>query len=194
MPYTSEKPQLAPTSDELRASIPGWGADIDPRHRPAVPMHLDPSSPSARWDFPERQEEKAPRERSIEHEILPPVFGTSVPLKGLSGFARRLAYRKFSEARAAHWLILIAADRIDAVESHLRSLLTLRPDNLVTETGILSEFSHHGFSSRFGKKRADLSHTWMDPLIVAAPTLFTVAAIARGARTLRRNRRLRSLR
>jgi len=34
---------------------------------------------------------------------------------------RKYAYRRFSEARAAHWLILIAADRVDSVESNLRS-------------------------------------------------------------------------
>jgi hypothetical protein len=31
--------------------------------------------------------------------------------------------------------------------------------------------AHHGISSRFGKKRADLSHLWLDPLIVAGPWL-----------------------
>ena len=35
--------------------------------------------------------------------------------------------------------------------------LTLRPDNPVTETGVLSEFSRHGIGSRVGKKRADLA-------------------------------------
>ena len=56
---------------------------------------------------------------------------------------RKYAYR-YSEGRAAHWLILVAADRVDAWESHLRSFATLRPDNPVTETGVLSEFSRHG--------------------------------------------------
>jgi hypothetical protein len=34
-----------------------------------------------------------PRERSIEHEFLTPVFGTSTPPRGLSGVVRRYAYR-----------------------------------------------------------------------------------------------------
>jgi hypothetical protein len=50
-----------------------------------------------------------PRERSIEHAMLPPVFGTTCPPKGLSGVIRRHAYAKYSEARAAHWLLLLAA-------------------------------------------------------------------------------------
>ncbi|MCQ4121611.1 hypothetical protein [Rhodococcus tibetensis] len=178
MAYTADKPKPALTSAELRARIPGWGVDLDPRDRPAVPKErFDPGGTGAHWDFPERQEEKWPRERSIEHEFLTPVFGTSCPPKGLSGVMRKFAFR-YSEARAAHWLILLAADRVDAVESHLASFLTLHPDNPVTETGIRSELSHHGVSSRLGKKRADLSHLWMDPIIVAAPWVLSAAGVA----------------
>ena len=34
MPYTAKKPGSTPTPDELRARIPGWGADLDPADRP----------------------------------------------------------------------------------------------------------------------------------------------------------------
>ena len=169
-PYTAAKSSKAPSTDELRARIPGWGADLDPNNRPSVPKErLTPAGTGAHWDSPERQQEQRPRERSIEHSILTPVFGTSAPVKGLSGALRRYSYAKFSEGRAAHWLILIAADRVDAVESHLKSFVTLRPDNPITETGISSELTHRGLSSRFGKKRVDLHHTWIDPIIVGGP-------------------------
>jgi hypothetical protein len=82
---------------------------------------------------------------------------------------RRYAYRRYSEARAAHWLLLLAADRVDAVESALGSILAGRPDNPVTETGVLSELSHHGLASRTGQKRADRTHHSLDPILVAAP-------------------------
>ncbi len=168
MVYTPDKPPLPLSIDELRATIPGWGVDLDPKDRPSVPRErFEPSG--AHWDFPERQPEKWPRERSIEHAFLTPVFGTSCPPKGLSGVIRKYAYRRYSEARAAHWLLLVAADRVDSVEANLASLLSTRPDNPVTETGVLSEFSHHGMSSRLGKKRADVKHQWLDPLIVAGP-------------------------
>ncbi len=122
MAYRAEKPPIAESSDELRARIPGWGVDLDPKDRPSNPREkFDPDLNGAHWDFPERQPEKWPRERSIEHAFLTPVFGTSCPPKGLSGIMRKYAYRRFSEARAAHWLILIAADRVDSVESNLRS-------------------------------------------------------------------------
>lgn len=185
MTYTSEKPPLRETTDELRARIPGWGVDLDPKDRPSFPREqFDQTLSGAHWDFPERQQEKWPRERSIEHKFLTPVFGTSCPPKGLSGVMRRYAYSAFSEARAAHWMILLAADRVDAWESHLRSFLTSRPDNPVTETGVASEFSHGGITSRLGQKRADLAHQPLDPLIVAAPWVMAGGAVVVGVRAL----------
>jgi hypothetical protein len=184
MAYTAEGPQR-PDIDELRARIPGWGVDLDPLDRPSVPkMKFDPEATGAHWHFPERQPEKWPRERSNEHKFLTPVFGTSTPPRGLSGMIRRFAYRRYSEARAAHWLLLIAADRVDAVESHLRSFATLRPDNPLTETGIRSEFTHHGLKSRFGRKRADLPHIWMDPVIIAGPWIAAGGVTALASRAV----------
>jgi hypothetical protein len=190
MPYTAEHPGRIEPADELRARIPGWGVDLDPKDRPAVPREqFDPGATGAHWEFPERQEEKWPRERSIEHEFLTPVFGTSTPPRGISGALRRLAYKRYSEGRAAHWLILLGADRVDAVESHIISLATTRPDNPITETGVLSEGRRHGLSSRFGKNRADVKHLWMDPIIVAGPWVvagaLAFAAVRAAVRALR---------
>jgi hypothetical protein len=183
MVYTADHPPT-PDSDELRARIPGWGADLDPADRPAVPrLKFDPAATGAHWDFPERQPEKWPRERSIEHAMLTPVFGTSTPPRGLSGVVRRYAYR-YSEGRAAHWLLLIAADRINAVESHLASFATLHPDNPLTETGIRTEFTHHGFKARVGTTRVDGSHTWMDPILIAGPWVLMSALAIRTGRKL----------
>src|SRR3954468_16530571 len=190
MAYTAEKPPLAESSDELRARIPGWGVDLDPADRPSVPRErFDPAATGAHWEFPERQPEKWPRERSIEHAFLTPVFGTSCPPKGLSGAIRRFSYRRYSEGRAAHWLLLVAADRVDAWESHLRSFATLHPDNPITETGVLSEFSRHGFASRVGRKRTDVGHQALDPIIVAGPWIAAGAAAYAVLRTVRRARR-----
>jgi hypothetical protein len=193
MAYTPEKPPLAESPDELRARIPGWGVDLDPHDRPAVPrLQFDPNLSGAHWDFPERQPQKWPRERSIEHKFLTPVFGTSCPPKGLSGAMRRCAYARYSEGRAAHWLILIAADRVDAVESAVASFVALRPDNPVTETGVLSEFSRHGIASRLGKRRTDVGHQAIDPVIVAAPWVAAGGRAYTGAKALVKRRRSRS--
>ena len=190
MAYTAEKPPLKESSDDLRDRIPGWGVDLDPQDRPSVPRErFDPGASGAHWDFPERQPERWPRERSVEHAFLTPVFGTSCPPKGLSGAVRRYAYARYSEARAAHWLLLVAADRVDVLESRVVSLATLHPDNLVTETGVLAEFSRHGLSSRLGRGRADVRHQALDPLIVAGPTLVAAGLAYRTVRSLRRRRR-----
>jgi hypothetical protein len=188
MAYTAQKPPLTESREQLRARIPGWGVDLDPHDRPSVPkLQLQPDRTGAHWEFPERQPETWPRERSIEHKFLTPVFGTSCPPKGLSGALRRLSYRRYSEARAAHWLILLAADRVDTLESTLRSFGSRRPDNLITETGILSEFSHRGLSSRLRQHRADLVHQPLDPVIVAGPWLVAGAAVVGTLRTAARH-------
>jgi hypothetical protein len=169
MPYTANCAPAPRTSDELRAAIPGWGADLDPKDRPAVPRErFAPEVTGAHWDFPDRQTNQPGRERSIEHEFLTPVYGTVAPLHGVSGAIRRHAYR-YSEGRAAHWLLLIAGDRVEATGAHLRSFASRRPDNPLTETGLRAEFTHHGWSSRVGKKRSDVKHAWLDPIVVAGP-------------------------
>jgi hypothetical protein len=174
--YTAEHPPT-PSTDELRTQIPGWGADLDPKDRPSEPKLRQDLPTGAHWDFPERQTEKWPRERSVEHKFLTPVFGTAQPLSGISGIIRRYAYR-FSEGRAAHWMILLYADRVDAAEHHIRSFFTARPDNPLAETGIKSELTHHGIRSRLGRNRADLAHIWMDPIIVAGPWILGGEGIA----------------
>lgn len=188
-PYVANKPKNIETREELRGRIPGWGADLDPADRPSYPKErLDLPATGAHWDFPERQPGEENRERSIEHEIVPPVFGTSVPLKGISGAIRRYAYSSYGEGRAAHWLLLILGDRVDAWESHLRSFASLRPDNPITETGILSEKRRHGIASRFGVKRSDINHQWIDPLIVGGPWVAAGAAAVVIVRKLARRR------
>ncbi len=187
-PYTASiGPALKEPAEDLRARIPGWGADLDPADRPSYPREQPGIETGARWDFPERQDERWPRERSVEHAFVTPVFGTSAPPKGVSGAVRKYAY-KYSEGRAAHWLLLIAGDRIDAWEHHLRSLATLRPDNPITETGVLSEFSRHGVSSRFGRKRTDLSHQWMDPIIAGVPWALAAGGLVAAFKAFRNRR------
>jgi hypothetical protein len=185
--YTHRKPPLAESSEQLRARIPGWGADLDPDDRPSVPrLQFDPDFAGAHWDFPERQREDWPRERSIEHRFVTPVFGTSCPPRLLSGRIRRFSYERYSEARSAHWLLLLLADRVDALEHHVQAVLTLRPDNPITETGVLSELRDGRFASRREGNRTDLVHLPLDPVIVGAPW---IAAGAGAVMVLRRLRR-----
>ncbi|MGD9765754.1 MAG: hypothetical protein AB7V27_18825 [Candidatus Binatia bacterium] len=192
MAYTAAKPRIAPDSNELRGKIPGWGVDLDRNVRPAVPKeHFNPQGTGAHWDFPERQIPRWPREKSPEHKFLTPVFGTSCPPKGLSGAIRRFAYR-YSEGRLAHWLLLVVADRVDVLESRVQGLLTGRPDNPISESGVTSEFRRHGLRSRLGQHRADLKHQPLDLIVNAGATLLLAAltfAIGRRLPFKRRARR-----
>lgn len=178
MPYTAQKPQQASSSEELRSRIPGWGSDLDPADRPSVPKERNDLVSGSHWEFPERQAGGAKRERSIEHAGLPPVFGTAAPLRGLSGRIRRHAYDHYSEARAAHWLLLLAGDRVDVVESHLESLTTRRPVNPLLKSGLRAEFIGSGWKSRTASRRADVRHQWMDPIVVLTPWLVVGGVVA----------------
>ncbi|WP_205475053.1 hypothetical protein [Nocardioides sp. SYSU D00038] len=184
-PYTAPRPPMRETAEELRARIPGWGVDLDPADRPSYPRErYAPEETGAHWTLPEPQDGDPSRERSIEHSMLPPVYGTSCPTKGLSGVVRRYSYARFSEGRAAHWLLLLAADRIDVAESVLRSFATTRPDNPLTQTGLRAELTGHGLSSRRG--RVDARHHVVDPVVVAGPWVLAGWAGWRAARRLRR--------
>jgi hypothetical protein len=181
MAYTPHQPPRAESSEQLRARIPGWGADLDPKDRPSVPqLQFREDLTGAHWEFPDRQPERVPRERSIEHAFLTPVFGTAQPLSGLSGVIRRFSYARYSEGRLAHWLLLVLADRVDATENHLRSFGSRRPDNPITETGIKGEFTHSGLASRKG--RVDNRHHLLDPVIVAGPWVAGVLLAGKGVR------------
>jgi hypothetical protein len=179
--YTREKPQTAPSSDELRRTIPGWGIDLDPADRPSYPKEIATDLPVP-WDFPERQQPRGFREKSTEHKFLTPVFGTAQPLHGLSGAIRRYAYT-FSEARTAHWLLLMAGDRVDVLESRVAALLSGRPDNAIAETGVLREFKNHAYRTRFGQHRADLKHQPIDLLLWALPYIALAGAVYMGTRS-----------
>lgn len=172
MPYVAEKPPIAEPLEALRRRIPGWGVDLDPADRPSYPREVfDPGATGAHWHFPERQPEKRPRERSVEHEMLTPVFGTSCPPKGLSGIIRKLAYGRYSEGQSAHWLLLMAADRVDVVESRLGALAHGKPDNPIREMGLRGEITGHGIRSRMGQGRNDTKHLPIDVVMNAAPYL-----------------------
>src|SRR5215210_8185003 len=180
--YVPDLPRMRETPEELRARIPGWGTDLDPADRPSHPkLQYAPESTGAHWRFPDRQPGAEGRERSIEHAFVTPVFGTAQPLHGPSGAIRRLAYARYSEGRLAHWLLLVAGDRVDAWGSHLRSAASLHPDNPVTETGVRAELSARG-TSRSG--RSDRRHHLLDPVIVGGPWVAAVGVAVLGARRL----------
>ncbi|MBC9226539.1 hypothetical protein GL325_09415 [Aeromicrobium sp. 636] len=185
IPYIRGVRPGIPTPEELRERIPGWGVDLDPADRPSYPRELVDGVPDGIvWDFPDEQPDTSPpRERSIEHARLTPVFGTVAPLHGVPGAVRRFAYAKFSEARAAHWLLLLAADRIESKQALWQSFSTDRPDSFVEETGIRAERQYHGIRSRWRRGRVD-KHQVMDPVVLALPALLSGWVVTRVVRRL----------
>src|SRR5690606_35893965 len=64
------------------------------------------------------------------------------PPSGLSGAIRRRAFRK-SEGKWSHWLMLLAADRINVIEGIGDDLMHGRVPNIPGEVGIRSEMQHN---------------------------------------------------
>ena len=100
--------------------IAGWGVDGPSERRPGVPRELKPRARGgAHWKEPERQPPPdVPVLKRKELEELTPAFSTAVPPKGLSGLLRAQAYA-IPEHLVRHVMLLLVADRVDALESRL---------------------------------------------------------------------------
>src|SRR3954463_15768632 len=73
--------------------INGWGADLNPKDRPAVPRELPTESKTLRGDVKHWQKPTHKIHMSNEQPGLTPVFGTSCPPGGLSGLIKDYAYQ-----------------------------------------------------------------------------------------------------
>ncbi len=123
--------------------VQGWGADLDPADRPAVPKERTPPRlDNVHWDAPAVQERTVEILHSNERPGLTPVFGTTVPPSGVSGMMRRAAFR-FSENDIRHWLVLLAADRVNVVEGLIDDLAHGHVPNILGEMGAAAEWKYN---------------------------------------------------
>lgn len=123
--------------------IKGWGADLDPKNRPAYPMERTPPRlEGLHWHDVEDQPLKMKVYHSVERPGITPVFGTSTPPSGISGRLRDVAYG-FSENDVRHWMLLLLADRINVVEGIGQDLMSGRIPNVFAEMGIKAEWQHN---------------------------------------------------
>lgn len=131
-----------PTREQL-AHINGWGADLDHKNRPAVPMERTPPRfiPPPVDKLPQ-QPENVEVLVSTERPGITPIFGTVQPPSGLSGMMRRAAFR-WSENDMRHWLLLLAADRVNVVEGVAEDLAKGKVPNVLGEMGIKAEWQHN---------------------------------------------------
>lgn len=126
-----------------RAAVNGWGADLDRKNRPAVPMERTPPRLAhVHGDAPEQQHSHVKVFHSIERPGMTPVYGTTVPPSGLSGRLRALAFR-YSESDVRHWLILMAADRVNVGEGLVEDLANGHVPNLFKEMGGPAEWKYN---------------------------------------------------
>ena len=137
--------QLAPhrpTRQELQ-HINGWGADLDRKDRPAVPMERTPPRfiHQPEGELPQ-QSERVEVLVSPERPGITQLFGTAQPPSGLSGMIRRLAF-KSTENDLRHWLLLLLADRVNVVEGIADDLAHAHIPNILGEMGIKAELKHN---------------------------------------------------
>ena len=131
-----------PTRDQLQ-HIQGWGADLDRKNRPGVPMERTPSRfihvPDA---DPVPQQQDVEVLVSTERPGRSPLFGSVQPPSGLSGAIRRAAF-KMTENDVRHWLLLLVADRVNMVEGIGQDLARGKVPNVLAEMGIKAKFKHN---------------------------------------------------
>lgn len=140
--YTEDTEPAARQRHQGR-EVPGWGADLDHANRPAYPMERTPPRlDNVHWERPSQQERTVKVFHSSERPGMTPVFGTSTPPSGLSGRLRALAFR-YSESDLRHWLILLAADRVNVGEGLVEDLAHGHVPNLFAEMGGPAEWRHN---------------------------------------------------
>ncbi|OIN55933.1 hypothetical protein [Arsenicibacter rosenii] len=124
--------------------INGWGIDIDPKNDPTYPIkkRTNEEQEGYTWQRPAQQQSHVEVLHSIERPNLSATFGTSVPPRGLSGQLRRYAF-KYSESHYGHWLPLLLADRVAAVEGIVADLKQGRIPDFFAEKGRKAEWKYN---------------------------------------------------
>lgn len=127
--------------------------EMNTKDWPAFPMRQESGDEhkGMNWQRPTQQEATVEVLHSNERPNLTAVFGTTSPPKGLSGALRRMAF-KYSESEQAHWIMLVAADRIQMIEAIGDDLSRGHVPNLFKEMGLKAELKHNPvrFASRIG--------------------------------------------
>lgn len=125
-------------------NIKGWGVDADPKNDPTYPYkkRTNEEHKGYTWERPPQQPVNVEVLHSNERPNVTAVFGTSTPPSGLSGQIRRWAF-KYSENSYQHWLPLILADRINAVEGIIDDIKSGHLPNFFAERGWSAEWKYN---------------------------------------------------
>jgi hypothetical protein len=161
--YVEKTDPLARRQQGNRQGIQGWGADLDKADRPAYPMERTPPRQiEPHWTEPAHQHSNVKVYHSIERPGVTPVYGTAQPPRGLSGVMRDVAY-KYAENDMRHWLILLAADRVNVGEGLLDDLAHGHVPNIFKEMGGPAEwrYNREGFIRKAAVTTAVVGLVWL---------------------------------
>lgn len=101
----------------------GPAPDLDRARRPGVPKERPPEAwPNSRFPPARMQGRPSAPRHGRPGKPMPPVFGTAVPPRGLSGLVRRAAYRQPDHVMR-HWTLLLLADRVESWTTRTRRVL-----------------------------------------------------------------------
>lgn len=120
---------------KVNSQIKGWGVDADSENDPTYPMqHRKEGS----LKYERKNQSLQPIHQEVLHSNERPnvsaVFGTGPEPSGLSGKLRRFAFQH-SENEYSHWLPLLLADRVDAIEGILDDIRKGKFPNIIVEKG-----------------------------------------------------------
>lgn len=103
-----------------------WGVDLDPNRRPGVVSLRQAPRPFPNTRFPPERQSGTPASplHGRTNKPMPPVFGTTLPPKGLAGAIRKFAAR-YPDHKPSYWLIRLASDRVELWEMRARRVLPI---------------------------------------------------------------------
>ncbi len=128
---------------EKLSGVKGWGADKDPKDRPAYPKERIPARDiGVHWDHPVQQRQSVRILQSSERPGITPIFGTTCPPRGVSGRLREMAFSR-TENDILHWLTLLFADRVDMVEGVIEDFRSGHIPNVWKEMGGPAELKYN---------------------------------------------------
>src|SRR6266545_2261796 len=103
---------------------PVEAVDLDPANRPGVPKERAPEPwPNSRPEPKRMTARPATPRHGRPNKPMPPVYGTAVPPRGVSGAIRRMAYR-LPDHYVNHWMLLLVADRVQSWGLRARRVMT----------------------------------------------------------------------
>lgn len=122
--------------------IKGWGIDADSENDPTYPIQK-------RKDGSLKYFRKGQKQQPVIQEVLhsnerpnvSAVYGLGPEPTDLSGKIRRFAFT-FGENEFSHWLPLILADRINAIEGIIDDIKQGNFPNIIAEKGWPAQWKH----------------------------------------------------